>query len=628
MLVADFFLIKVWKGATDAKQQLLLNVQVCRGGVGFAWGVSRIRVQEEAETSPWFLGRLKSIDRNLSQEVLRKQGLLSQVVPASTLSYVGASIRAQRRLRNEGFVFSSNSSFSMRVDSLDSAVCLGAADIDVRWKLRSSHWLPELGGEPPKTVTVDISWSPLISAPAKDTIGIDKTSAEFACSPDAVASRGSVVPEDSVVYELFIAKANKAQGNWLASCGMYQDAFLLQTAEKIIVPQGRLWHSITVDFDDESAYKIGLVAKYFREGSAGLAQPFAYRYTEVSPDARLELFRFGGVSVFLLLLLVAVLVAVAWKFINRGGRVTQAFRQTLASVRRRKAFNRQEGLELRAGAAKKSAYGPVPTTIGCVDDALMHEGDPADSPLESAELSEMPGTPWLPHLEISGFSAENGAFMVCKEFLDNAVDACSKATANSPRFPLFREGEVELEIALDGPYLSVTCRDNGIGIDCDSVAALGEVFSSSKANDEKTGGEFGIGLKAISSLWDEQKEAELEAYCAAYTIWRDRIAYRFRVQTAEDPSWSRITLGETSLRETIVSAFHSLFNNLQKKFPWGFQSLKDIARIKATEVFAPSMAASLAGIICASPNPEFQKKALNLLNLGRLSVSVSAPCFL
>lgn len=51
-------------------------------------------------------------------------------------------------------------------------------------------------------------------------------------------------------------------------------------------------------------------------------------------------------------------------------------------------------------------------------------------------------------------------------------------------------------------------------------------------------------------------------------------------------------------------------------------------RKKATEVFAPSIAASLAGIICSSQNREFQSSALNLLNLERLSVSVSTPFFL
>ena len=35
--------------------------------------------------------------------------------------------------------------------------------------------------------------------------------------------------------------------------------------------------------------------------------------------------------------------------------------------------------------------------------------------------------------------------------------------------------------------------------------------------------------------------------------------------------------GETSLRGAVVSAFHSLFNQLQKKFPVGFRSLRDIA---------------------------------------------------
>lgn len=63
------------------------------------------------------------------------------------------------------------------------------------------------------------------------------------------------MPPESVVYELFIAKTDKAQGNWLASCGMYQDVYLLGTAEKVTVPEGKLAHSLTLQSDGDSTYR-------------------------------------------------------------------------------------------------------------------------------------------------------------------------------------------------------------------------------------------------------------------------------------------------------------------------------------------------------------------------------------
>lgn len=53
-----------------------------------------------------------------------------------------------------------------------------------------------------------------------------------------------------------------------------------------------------------------------------------------------------------------------------------------------------EGLELTH--ARPSAYGLVPTTIGCADEAPMHEGDPVDLAARAAELPEMAGSSWLP----------------------------------------------------------------------------------------------------------------------------------------------------------------------------------------------------------------------------------------
>lgn len=60
-------------------------------------------------------------------------------------------------------------------------------------------------------------------------------------------------------------------------------------------------------------------------------------------------------------------------------------------------------------------------------------------------------------LEMSGFNAENGPFMVCKELLDNAVDACARCTG--PRFPSMEPGRVELQVTLNEKFKQVSCRD-------------------------------------------------------------------------------------------------------------------------------------------------------------------------
>ncbi|XP_026193048.1 uncharacterized protein LOC113147272 [Cyclospora cayetanensis] len=197
----------------------------------------------------------------------------------------------------------------------------------------------------------------------------------------------------------------------------------------------------------------------------------------------------------------------------------------------------------------------------------------------------------LSDLEISGFSRDNGPFMVCKEFLDNAVDACAKSV--SPLLPPLDCENVELEVSIRTTSLLVTCRDTGKGIDCATVSALGEVFCSSKAQDPQTGGEFGIGLKAImlssqrdlkqpvnvkirmrecevwsfgisldaasvapliqnfavealpasmwpwmtefsvelSPIWDMEKEKEIEAYAAIHSIWSPEMSLKLTIKT-------------------------------------------------------------------------------------------------
>lgn len=70
-----------------------------------------------------------------------------------------------------------------------------------------------------------------------------------------MAVNGSQAPADSVVYELFVAKTEAVRGNWLASCGMYHDAFVLETAQKISLPGDRLSHSVELEFEGDSGYR-------------------------------------------------------------------------------------------------------------------------------------------------------------------------------------------------------------------------------------------------------------------------------------------------------------------------------------------------------------------------------------
>ncbi|KAL8436509.1 hypothetical protein ACSSS7_001672 [Eimeria intestinalis] len=332
MRVADSFAIRVWKPHSKA-DQFILSVQACGGGVGFSWGTNRVRAREGAGASPWFLGNLKSVDRQLTPETLAKQGLLSRVIKGFDLSYIGASMEAAGRHRAQGFVGGGTSSFSLRVDPLDSAVCLGATNIDLQWRVRSGSWLPWLWGAPPKTMVADVWWSPLMVAPANDTIGKNSISTDWACAATAVASSGSPVPTGSVVYELFVVKRDKALGNWLASCGMYQDAYMVGVAEKTTIPDGNLQHSVTLDFDAETAYRIGLVAKYLTPGTTSLAQPFAYRFSDILPEVCSQQLQASGLSMALVLILVAVFVVLLYKYTRRRATFIEMFRGVLAADR-------------------------------------------------------------------------------------------------------------------------------------------------------------------------------------------------------------------------------------------------------------------------------------------------------
>lgn len=95
------------------------------------------------------------------------------MVPGSVLNYIGASIKGASSRRSEGFVGHRNNSFSIRIDPLDTALCLGAANVDVNWRVRY-NWFGPFWQEEPRTIVVDVWWSPLMVAAAKETVGTDK----------------------------------------------------------------------------------------------------------------------------------------------------------------------------------------------------------------------------------------------------------------------------------------------------------------------------------------------------------------------------------------------------------------------------------------------------------------------
>lgn len=101
--------------------------------------------------------------------------------------------------------------------------------------------------------------------------------------------------------------------------------------------------------------RIGLVAKYITKGSTGLARPFAYRFSDIMPDARNQGLKAGGLSLAFLLILLAVLVAVVCKFIRRGGRVAEVFQRVL-SPSRIKSFT---------GPGKAPLRSPPPSGLSC-----------------------------------------------------------------------------------------------------------------------------------------------------------------------------------------------------------------------------------------------------------------------
>lgn len=97
--------------------------------------------------------------------------VLLQVVAQSELGYIGASLRAAGR---EPAAYSSNklnATFSIRVDPLDSALCLGASNVDLQWSLKRASWLPSLWAADSKQMVAHVAWKPLLVAAAAGTVG-------------------------------------------------------------------------------------------------------------------------------------------------------------------------------------------------------------------------------------------------------------------------------------------------------------------------------------------------------------------------------------------------------------------------------------------------------------------------
>lgn len=92
-----------------------------------------------------------------------------QVFSIDDLRFIGASVRGEAALKSAGLAPLKASSFSISLDPLDTATCLGAPQIDIHWRIkRPSIFSTIFGNGGP--LSAEIHWSPLYVALAKDTI--------------------------------------------------------------------------------------------------------------------------------------------------------------------------------------------------------------------------------------------------------------------------------------------------------------------------------------------------------------------------------------------------------------------------------------------------------------------------
>jgi DNA topoisomerase VI subunit B len=93
------------------------------------------------------------------------------------------------------------------------------------------------------------------------------------------------------------------------------------------------------------------------------------------------------------------------------------------------------------------------------------------------------------NLSLAGFDEENTPFMIVKELLDNALDACCGRSVQ----------QVEVHFEQHPDYIEISCSDNGIGFNSESIESIHTVFQSSRfLTGDSCTGKFGIGLKAVA----------------------------------------------------------------------------------------------------------------------------------
>lgn len=85
------------------------------------------------------------------------------------MRFIGASVRGDTAFRSAGLAPLKVSSFSMALDSLETATCLGAEHVDVHWRIRRPSIFATIFGNG-GPLSAEIHWSPLYVAPAKDTL--------------------------------------------------------------------------------------------------------------------------------------------------------------------------------------------------------------------------------------------------------------------------------------------------------------------------------------------------------------------------------------------------------------------------------------------------------------------------
>ena len=100
---------------------------------------------------------------------------------------------------------------------------------------------------------------------------------------------------------------------------------------------------------------------------------------------------------------------------------------------------------------------------------------------------------WISNnLCLTGLDVERSPFMVCKELVENSLDAVRSIAT----------GVVEIRLECLDDVLEITCSDNGSCFEPQSVTAIHKVFESHRgpSNGHVSCGKFGVGMKAMALL--------------------------------------------------------------------------------------------------------------------------------